>query len=131
MKRIYLITRDLHLYFGLFISLLVLVFAVSVFFLVHGWIPGTPAQPSVRTASDLSIPAGVDRLTGRAQVDPLRGVLASIGVQGEVNFVRNISKENRLVIPVIVPGVRAFSGVSAFSSRSRVSSGIQHGILRD
>ena len=34
-KRFYLITRDLHLYFGLFVSPFVLVFAFSVFFLVH------------------------------------------------------------------------------------------------
>jgi hypothetical protein len=103
-KRIYLITRDLHLYFGLFVSPLVLVFAVSVFFLVHAWIPGTLTQPSKRTAADLPIPAGVDLLAGRVQVDALRGVLDHLGVQGEVSFVRRVPKENRLVIPVIVPG---------------------------
>ena len=35
MKRFYLITRDLHLYLGLFISPFVLLFAISVIFLVH------------------------------------------------------------------------------------------------
>jgi hypothetical protein len=34
-RRFYRVTRDLHLYFGLFISPFILVFAVSVFFLVH------------------------------------------------------------------------------------------------
>lgn len=34
-KRFYLVTRDLHLYAGLFISPFVVVFAVSVFALVH------------------------------------------------------------------------------------------------
>ena len=104
MKRLYLITRDLHLYCGLFISPLLLAFSISVFFLVHAWLPGSAAEPAVRTVSDLSIPAGLDHLTGRPQVDALHGVLDSIGVHGEINFVRRIPKENRLVIPVIVPG---------------------------
>ena len=38
MRRFYVVTKDLHLYFGLFISPFVLLFAVSVFFLVHAWI---------------------------------------------------------------------------------------------
>lgn len=103
MKRLYAITRDLHLYVGLFISPLVLLFAVSVFFLVHGWIPETLQQP-VRTAGDLPIPAGVELLNGRDQVYALRGVLDQLGVHGEVRYVRRIPKEKRLVMPVIIPG---------------------------
>ena len=103
-KRLYLITRDLHLYFGLFISPLVLVFAASVFFLVHSSIPGTTEQLLVRTAVDVSIPAGADRLTGRVQADALRAVLDRIGVHGEVSSIRRIPKEDRLVISVVIPG---------------------------
>lgn len=103
MKRLYAITRDLHLYVGLFISPLVLLFAVSVFFLVHAWIPETLQQP-VRTAGDLPIPAGVELLNGRDQVYALRGVLDQLGVHGEVGYVRRIPKEKRLVMPVIIPG---------------------------
>jgi hypothetical protein len=45
----YRVTRDLHLYFGLFISPFILVFAVSVFFLVHRLPPnaGAPTQTAV------------------------------------------------------------------------------------
>ena len=32
------------------------------------------------------------------------GVLDQLGVRGEVNFIRRIPKERRLVVPVIVPG---------------------------
>jgi hypothetical protein len=88
----------------LLIAPLVLVFAVSVFFLVHAWIPGALKHLSIRTAGDLPIPAGVDRLNGRELVDALRVVLDRLDVHGEVNFVRRIPKEKRLVIPVIVPG---------------------------
>ncbi|MEO8595472.1 MAG: PepSY-associated TM helix domain-containing protein [Candidatus Solibacter sp.] len=104
MRRLYSIVRDLHLYSGLFISPLVLVFAVSVFFLVHAWIPGSSAAPAKRTAGDLPIPAGVELLTGRAQVAALRGVLDRLGVKGEVGVLRRIAKEHRLVIAVIIPG---------------------------
>ena len=104
MRRLYSIIRDLHLYFGLFISPLVLVFAVSVAFLVHAWIPGSSAASVKRTASDLPIPSGVEILTGRDQVAALRGVLDRLGVRGEVGVLRRIAKEHRLVIAVIIPG---------------------------
>ena len=50
MKQFYAVTRDLHLYFGLFISPLVLVFAISAVFLVHAWLPGTIQTLTSRTA---------------------------------------------------------------------------------
>src|SRR6185369_11421914 len=98
--RLYSVIRDLHLYSGLFISPLVLVFAVSVFFLVHAWIPGNSAAPAKRIADDLAIPSGVELLTGRDQVSALRGLLDRLGVKGEVGMVRRIAKEHRLVIAV-------------------------------
>ena len=104
MKRFYRVTRDLHLYCGLFISPLVLAYAVSIFFLVHAWIPGAARQPAMRTAAGLTIPDGVERLTGRTQVTALRGVLDRLGVHGEVNFVRFVSRDKHLIIPVNVPG---------------------------
>jgi hypothetical protein len=104
MKQFYAVTRDLHLYFGLFISPLVLVFAVSVFFLVHARLPGAIQPPASRTAGDLPIPAGVELLSGREQVNALRGVLDRLGIQGEVNSIRRIGNEHRLVISVIIPG---------------------------
>ena len=104
MKQFYAVTRDLHLYFGLFISPLVLVFAVSVFFLVHARLPGAVQPPASRTTGDLPVPAGVELLSGRDQANALRGVLDRLGVQGEVNVIRRIANEHRLVISVIVPG---------------------------
>jgi hypothetical protein len=104
MKQLYAFTRDLHLYLGLFICPTVLVFAVSVFFLVHAWIPGASKQSVSRIARDLHIPAGVELMNGRDQVNALRGVLDSVGVRGEVNLIRRIPKEHRLIIPVVIPG---------------------------
>jgi len=104
MQRFYGVTRDLHLYLGLFLSPLILVFAVSVFFLVHATIPGASRLPAIRTVRDIHIPAGVEVLNGREQIDALRPVLDALGVHGEANFIRRFPKEHRLVIPLTIPG---------------------------
>lgn len=106
MRRLYLITRDLHLYFGLFISPFILVFSASVFYLVHG-MPRqiTPATGDAsRAVSGLNIPAGAAQLQGRARVDALRPVIEQLGVTGEVDFIRHVASEHRFVIPARVPG---------------------------
>ena len=105
--RFYLLNRDLHLYLGLFISPFVLVFAVSVFFLVHAWVPGTTAGPStarVVATSALPIPGNLQTLSGRPLVDALRPALEKAGVRGEIGFVRHLVKEETFIIPVTIPG---------------------------
>jgi hypothetical protein len=105
MRRFYLVTRDLHLYVGLFISPFVLVFAVSVFYLVHGFAqrpaPGPADAP--RTIANLRIPPDIARTEGRARVDALRPVLDQLGVRGEIDFVRHVAGEHRLIVPVRLP----------------------------
>lgn len=68
MRRLYVVTRALHLYVGLFLSPFVLVFAVSVSFLVPGLVlrpsPG-PSNPS-RTVAGIQVTPGIARLQGRA-----------------------------------------------------------------
>jgi hypothetical protein len=101
-RRLYLITRDLHLYFGLFISPFVLVFAVSVFFLVH---PSPEAAGSrTRTVSNLPLPGDLQSLSGRALIDALRPALAGADVHGEVGFVQHRIRDHRLIVPVTIPG---------------------------
>jgi hypothetical protein len=98
--------RDLHLYAGLFISPFVLVFAVSVFFLVHAWLPGaSTSQPgALRTVSELPLPSNLEQLSGRERIDALKPVLARAGVHGEVSWIQHLAREKRLVVPVFVPG---------------------------
>ena len=105
MRRVHLLTRDLHLYAGLFISPFILVFAASVFYLVHGLAHRpAPAPPDdSRTADGLTIPAGIAGMQGRARVDALRPVLEQLGVRGEIDFVRSMAAEHRLIIPVRLP----------------------------
>jgi hypothetical protein len=105
MRRFYLLTRDLHLYFGLFLSPFILVFSVSVVYLVHGLTqrPAPDATDASRTATNLNVPPVIARMQGRARVDALRPVLEQLGVRGEVDFVRHVAAEHRLIIPVRLP----------------------------
>jgi hypothetical protein len=100
----YIVTRDLHLYVGLFISPFVLVFAISVFFLVHAWVPGAGGETNTTTVSGLKLPHNLEQLSGREPIAALHTTLDQIGVTGEVGFIQHVPKENRLIIPVTVPG---------------------------
>lgn len=98
-------TRDLHLYFGLFISPFVLVFSVSVFFLVHGWLPKAVSNPEgARSVSGVPLPENLEQLSGRERIDALKPTLERAQVHGEVGWIQHRVKENRLIIPVEVPG---------------------------
>ena len=103
--RFYRLIRDLHLYLGLFSSPFVLVFAISVFFLVHTWLPKFGSDASTtRVVSGLLLPANLQTLSGRLLIDALKPVLEKAEVPGEVGFVQHLVKEEKLIIPVTVPG---------------------------
>jgi hypothetical protein len=93
------------LYIGLFISPFVLVFAISVFFLSHAWLPRTSSETSTtRVVSSLPLPGDLNVLSGRPLIDALKPALETAGVHGEVGFVRHMVKEEKLIIPVTIPG---------------------------
>src|SRR5881394_122534 len=95
-KRFYLVTRDLHLYVGLFISPFVLVFSISVFFLVHAWRPRIVSETSTtRVVSAVPLPGDLQRLSGRPLIDALKPMLEKADVCGEVGFVRHLVKEEK------------------------------------
>jgi hypothetical protein len=98
--------RDLHLYFGLFVSPFLLLFAASVFFLNHGKLAlGTPAP--AETFHDLRIPDGFDRLQGREAVNRATDVLAQLPLAGEIGFLRYVRQDRHLIFPVSRPGLEA------------------------
>lgn len=105
-RRLYLVTRDTHLYAGLFISPCVVLFALSVFVLVHPPGPGGPSSTGhpPRSVPNLQVPTGVENLSGRVRVEAVRTLLDQAGVHGEIGSIRYIPKEHRLSIPVGVPG---------------------------
>lgn len=103
-KTLYVWTRDLHLYLGLFVSPFVIVFALSVFFVNHLHPTGSREATS-KTVSDLRVPEGILDAQGMEQVELAEQILSQVGVAGEVNFIRTRPKERRMTIPVVQPGV--------------------------
>jgi hypothetical protein len=104
-RRFHGVIRDLHLYVGLFGTPFVLLFATSVFFLVHTWLPRiTPESSTTRGVTALSLPTGLQTLSGRPLIDALRPVLEAQGVHGEVGFIRHQVNEGKMIIPVTIPG---------------------------
>lgn len=91
-----------HVYGGLFLTPLVVMFAISVLVINHVPVETPVAEWDVE-ALKVDIPAGVESLAGHDRIDQLRPVLDALGVRGEVGFVRYLDKEERLVIPVTTP----------------------------
>ena len=120
-ERAYRLIRDLHLYLGLFISPFVLVFAISVFFLVHSWLPRIASGTSTtRVVSALPLPGDLQTLSGRPLIDALRPTLEKAGVHGEVGFVRHLVKEEKLIIPVTIPGRETIVRISIASREATI-----------
>jgi hypothetical protein len=120
----YRLIRDLHLYLGLFISPFVLVFAISVFFVVHSWRPGIASATSTTRVVSLSpLQGDLLRLSGRPLIEALKPTLEKAGVPGEVGFVQHLVKEEKLIIPVMIPGrettvsIRLASGEATIVTR--------------
>ncbi len=101
MKRLYSSTRDLHLYLGLFLCPFILVFAVSTLFLNHpdqrppaGLVPRTPMKQAVQ----------IGTTEGVGTVEQAKNILRQLRVTGEIDYIRHMAAEQRLVIPVTKPG---------------------------
>ena len=100
-RRVYRLIRDLHLYLGLFSSPFVLIFAISVFFLVHVWLPKiAPETSSTRVVSALPLPGDLRTLSGQPLIDALKPTLEKAAAHGDVGFVRHLVKEEKLIVPV-------------------------------
>src|SRR6185295_16271113 len=105
----------------LFMSPFVLVFSISVFFLVHAWLPRISAKtPTTRVVSGLPLPSDLQLLSGRALVDALKPALEKAGVRGEVGFIRHMVKEETLIIPVTVPGRETTASINIASREATI-----------
>jgi hypothetical protein len=113
-------TRDLHLYCGLFVSPFVIAFAVSVFFLNHAKVD-MGAVTSVTTFRDVRIPEATETARGREAVERARQIVDQVGMTGEIGFVRYVSRDRRLVIPVSKPGIESIVDVDIVTGTVTVS----------
>lgn len=114
--------RQVHLLAGLFLSPFLVVFALSVFYLVHAWAPGPPAEPPVHTVTEVAIPPDLEQLRGREQVDALRPVLDRLNVPGEIGFVRYSPQARRFNLPVTLPGRETSVELHVPTRTARISS---------
>ena len=106
---------------GLFSSPFVLVFAISVFFLVHSLRPRIVLETSTtRVVSALPLPADLQTLSGRPLMDALKSTLENADVHGEVGFVRHMVKEEKLIIPVTIPGRETTVSISIASREGTI-----------
>lgn len=116
-------TRDLHLYFGLFISPFLLLFAASVFFLNHAKV-ATDNWTSVETVQNIQVPEGVERAQGKEAIAYGQVILGQLGIAGEIGFTRFVRQTRHFVFPISKPGVEVsvdvdLAGRSALISRRR------------
>ena len=94
--RLYRWTRELHLYFGLFVCPYVLIFAVTTVLLNHGWRAADVADEPTSVRVDLG---GIDESEQAARI------LSQLDLSGEVHL-RRFAKENRLQVRVERPAER-------------------------
>ena len=96
--------RDLHLYFGLFVSPFLLLFACSVFFLNHA--KAAVDRPThIQTISPIVVPGGLDVAQGPAAIALARQILAGQRIDGEIGFTRFIKNTRHFMFPVSKPGL--------------------------
>jgi len=99
----------------------VLVFSISVFFLVHAWRPRIVSETSTtRVVSAVPLPGDLQRLSGRPLIDALKPMLEKADVCGEVGFVRHLVKEEKLIIPVTIPGRETTVSISIASREATI-----------
>jgi hypothetical protein len=91
-------TRNCHLYFGLFISPFVLMYAVSVVLLNHAYLPwsGSAAKPEPRTVA-------VSVQNSDNGLDVAQQVQRQIGVRGEIGFINRARGGTRVNFPIETP----------------------------
>ena len=104
----YLWIRNLHLYFGLFVSPFVLVFAISTMMLNHNWKPDPTVEKSVHP---------IKLVEGLVDYPQARQILDQLNITGEVNFVRGFRGAEIVRIPVVKPGARTVVIVNVKTAR--------------
>jgi hypothetical protein len=95
-RNFYVWLRNLHLYFGLFVSPFVVVFSVSTILLNHGW----KANGRV-TASTPEVPIKIDEDLSNREL--AQSIIQQLHLSGEFGM-RRFPDENRLTVNVSRPG---------------------------
>ena len=71
-------------------------------------------------------------LSGRPLIDALKPALEKADVRGEVGFVRHMVKEEKLIIPVTIPGRETTVSISIASREATIltrETGLAHALV--
>ena len=131
-KSFYIWTRNLHLYLGLFLSPFVLVFGISTVILNHPAPAPARAAQALREVKDVEVPRGLEKLQGIERLEALKSVMRQAGVSGEIDFVRYVPKENRMIVPVRKPGQETTLDLNLTTGRLQVerrNTGVQDALV--
>lgn len=96
MKSRYRMTRDLHMYAGLFVSPFILAYAVSVVLLNHAW------EPESRVTAVRTAPVSVVMMDDGLEL--AKAIRAELGLSGEIGYVNRNEREQTVFSPIEMPG---------------------------
>jgi hypothetical protein len=116
----YRLTRDLHLYLGLFISPFILLFSVSVWFLNHAKVD-TSTPTSVEMIEGVQAPAGVEGAQGPAGVAIAKAMLPQVKLDGEIVSARFARGSRRFIFTTWKPGLEATVDLDVAAGTAKVS----------
>jgi hypothetical protein len=108
------------LYFGLFVSPFVLLFAASVLFLNHAKV-ATDRWSSVAAFDRVQLPQGIESARGPDAVARAQALMSQLGVTGEVGFTRYLKTTQHFSFPVSRPGLEQLVDVDLTSRTATVS----------
>src|SRR5215213_4514902 len=97
-RSVYRWTRDLHLYAGLFLSPIVLLYAVSVVLLVHAARPWGGRDAAGADTVRVAVADSENSL------DVARAVQRQLDIRGEIGFINRKPGTPRLSFPIETPG---------------------------
>jgi hypothetical protein len=103
-RTFYICTRDLHLYIGLALSPLVLLFAFSVILLDHPSIPLGGSRIVRKTSATVQIPENLEQAEGMTRAQALQQIMRQVGVAGEIGYINYNPGQHRMVAPIFRPG---------------------------
>lgn len=103
-RTFYVWTRDLHLYVGLALSPLVLLFAISVVLLDHPSIPLGGVSYLDGGGVIKQIPENLEHLEGMSRAQAFQGIMRQLNVVGEISYINYDASQHRMEAHVVRPG---------------------------
>ena len=97
-------TRDLHLYIGLGLSPLVLLFAISVIFLDHPALPLGGSGVIRKSRATVQIPENLEHVEGMARAQAFQQIMRQVGAVDEIGYIIYNPSQHRMVAHVFKPG---------------------------